>query len=72
MSKAIPHYVKMREKHRSEGGDCRACRPRVRYPCEVMRLVLDLERASEMVRVARKILQEIGTLSIGRLDKRGE
>ena len=68
----VPLYIRMREKHRSEGGDCYSCKPRVRYPCEVRQLVSDLERASEMVRVARLVLQQIGTLSISRLDRRGD
>lgn len=68
----VPLVIKMREKHRSQGGYCVSCRPQSRFPCEVSRLVIEHETLSAMVNTARKILQEIGTMSISRLDKRGE
>ena len=65
----IPLSEKMRLKHRSEGGFCRACRTRMKYPCDMMRLVIERDALSSMVRAAKKILQEIGTMSVRRLDK---
>ena len=68
----IPHYVRMREKHRSEGGFCVACRPRMKHPCEVAKLVIDVERQIYMIKSAQKLLVEIGLLTIRKLDRRYE
>jgi hypothetical protein len=44
----------------------------MRHPCEVARLVADVESQITVIRNAKQILREIGVMSIRRLDRRYE
>jgi hypothetical protein len=68
----LPIHVKLREKHRSTGGQCHSCRPHTRYPCDVMQLVTEYDRVNAMTKTAQELLKEIGNMTVRRLDRRGE
>jgi hypothetical protein len=68
----IPIHIKLREKHRGDGGYCHSCKPQMRYPCDVMRLVTEYDRVNCMVKNAQGLLKTIGSMTITRLDRRGE